>query len=486
MPNFQGNYLASNLDIYDPSSGERVPLAQRFKKFTTKNQGIRILAFGFIFDFTGNARNTVVTRVEETVKEEWFQQAIRDREVDLFLVAGHASLRSPEYDVIYKAIRGEQWDTPIQFFGGHTHIRDYVKYDRKAFGLESGRYMETIGFMSISGLRTGGKEKPHTLETTDKPNALAMRVSPTFSRRYIDNNLFSFYYHTSLNKTTFPTPLGLNVSASISLARKAMKLDTRFGCAPTDLWTNRAPYPSKYSIFTWLQDLVLPAMINDTSRSDIPRIVLTNTGAIRFDIFKGPFTIDTTYTVSPFTSGFRFIKDVPLDIAEKLLIILNNEVPQLSPTLPSLRAKMPVRLEQKTPNPPHQIPLNSDQIPLSGPQTPNLAPGYTTHDDGGTDGDDTLHSPINFYRVPNCIESRIGFPFSSQLPSPQNPSLQQQEQQPETVDFVYVDFIENYILLGLKFLGTDFAVGDTDTYMRGVSMTRVIEKWVEGNWGGKC
>lgn len=54
VPNFKDGYLASNLDIYNPETGDLEPLARRFKKFTTKNQGIRILAFGFIFNFHDN------------------------------------------------------------------------------------------------------------------------------------------------------------------------------------------------------------------------------------------------------------------------------------------------------------------------------------------------------------------------------------------------------------------------------------------------
>src|ERR1700748_1824035 len=67
VPNFKDGYLASNLDIYNPNNGKLEPLAPRYKKFKTKNQGIRILAFGFIFDFQGNANNTVVHPVEDTV-----------------------------------------------------------------------------------------------------------------------------------------------------------------------------------------------------------------------------------------------------------------------------------------------------------------------------------------------------------------------------------------------------------------------------------
>ena len=158
VPNFKGKYLASNLDYIKPETGETIPMAQRFRKFTTKNQGIRLLAFGFLFDFTGNSNNTVVQPVEKTIQETWFQDAIRE-DVDLFLVIGHVTLHGPEYKALYKAIRSENWDTPIQFFGGHSHIRDYARYDSKAYALQSGRYMETIGWMSIDGIKGKGKKK---------------------------------------------------------------------------------------------------------------------------------------------------------------------------------------------------------------------------------------------------------------------------------------------------------------------------------------
>ena len=189
-----------------------MPLAPRFKKFTTKHQGIRVLAFGFIFDFTRNANNTVIQPVRETIKEKWFQEAIRDRDVDLFLVAGHVPLRSEEFNSIFKAIREVQWDVPIQFFGGHSHVRDYSKYDSKAFALQSGRYMETVGFMSITGLATGGKRNEPISDALKDSKAMAPLNSPQFARRYIDNNLFSYYHHTSLNSTSFPTSRGQNVS----------------------------------------------------------------------------------------------------------------------------------------------------------------------------------------------------------------------------------------------------------------------------------
>ena len=485
VPDFEDNYLASNLDIFDPKTGELVPLAPRYKKFTTKNQGIRIIAFGFLFDFTDNYNNTIVQPVEKTILEDWFQKAIRDRETDLFLVTGHVAIDSEEYKNIYKAIRNVQWDVPIQFFGGHSHIRDYRKYDSKAYALESGRYMETIGFQSISGLSTGNK--------------VGIMSSPTYSRRYIDNNLFSFYHHTSLNSTTFPIPHGRNVSSMISSARKDLKLDHQFGCAPIDFWTNRVPYPNNNSIFSWLEQLVLPDMVLDETRGDKPRIVIVNTGAMRFDIFKGPFTIDTTFTVSPFASGFRYIKDVPFAVADKMLRMLNNQGEILSQASPKLKSWMLAPPEQMSipadiivtspeSSPSFQA-FNSPQRPLTPTKDDDdLTPGYTTKDDAGTDGDDTIHSPLSFYRVPNCIEARIGLdsPNRDIPPSPLPPNHPLTFQNPGTVDVVYLEFIQPWILLASYFLGSELNVTDTKPYMEGRDFTGMIANWVEENWKGDC
>jgi 2',3'-cyclic-nucleotide 2'-phosphodiesterase (5'-nucleotidase family) len=112
VPDFKGNYLASNLDIYNPETGKLEPLAPRYKKFTTKNQGIRVLAFGFLFDFTGNANNTVVQRVKDTIKEEWFLEALEDKDIDLVIVIGHVDIRSDEYSILFKTIRSVHSDTP--------------------------------------------------------------------------------------------------------------------------------------------------------------------------------------------------------------------------------------------------------------------------------------------------------------------------------------------------------------------------------------
>jgi 2',3'-cyclic-nucleotide 2'-phosphodiesterase (5'-nucleotidase family) len=449
VPNFKGNYLASNIDILDPKSGERIPLAARYRKFTTKNQKLRVLAFGFLYNFNGNANNIFVQKVEDTIEEKWFQEAIRDRDLDLVLVTGHVALRDDitgrEYTNIFRAIRQVRWDIPIQFIGGHTHIRDYRKYDSKAHGIESGRYMETIGFMSIDGVKT----------------------KPKFDRRYIDNNLFSFLHHTELNESTFPTEAGQNVSKSIRHDRKALDLGKVYGCAPQHYWVNRAQYPGNDSLFTWLEKDVLGSLVT----SKRPSMVLINTGAIRFDIFQGPFTKDSTFSVSPFTGGFKILKDVPTEAASRVLELINNAkkvLEQSDPCLSGIYLAPPQQLGvPKDIVPEMSFESSQSQTPF---QKPHLVPGYTTKDDAGEDGDDTLHSPVSFYRVPNCIQTNVGI----------------SEPEPETVDMIFLDFIQPWILQALLISGREYTPADAKTYMNGTSMIQLLVEWIGENWAKAC
>ena len=152
VPDFRDRYLASNLDIAHPETGKRTQMSRRYKIFTTAKQNLRILSMGFLFDFTGGASNVFVTPVEETVKTQWFQDAIKEKDIDVFIIIGHVAPRSHEWKTVYTEIRKRHWDTPILFFSGHSHVRDFVQLDSKAVALQSGRYLETIGFLSISGI----------------------------------------------------------------------------------------------------------------------------------------------------------------------------------------------------------------------------------------------------------------------------------------------------------------------------------------------
>ena len=463
VPNFADRYLASNLDYIDPITGEATPMSQRYKKFQTKNQKLNVVAFGFLFDFTGNSNNTRVQKVADTIKEEWFQNAIREKS-DVFVVIGHIGLRMDELKKIFQAIRAQNWFTPIAMFGGHAHVRDAIAFDSRAYGIASGRYFETIGWLSVDGI--------------PKSSAEVHTKSVSFNRRYIDNNLLGLYAHTGLNETTFHTDHGRNVSKMITHARKELDLDKRYGCAPQDFWMARTPYPNNDSIFSLVDQQILPAILSNKSSDAIPRLAIINTGAIRFDIFKGPFTVDTTYIVSPFQSKMAYIPAVEYSVAKKVLTLLNKETKILEMPGQDPRTMGPPEQWQITqdivyPNlPPVKSFLQGDnQKPLSPAKgDPDLVGGYTTKDDIGTDGDDAIHSPINFYLQPNCIQSEIDFP---------------KEGAPEKVDLIFTDFITDFVLMALKFCGGDYdrtavKVWDEQPF------TDMLAGWIKKNWKGDC
>lgn len=484
MPNFQDKYIASNLDVIDPKTGERVPLSQRYKKFKTKNQGINIVAFGFLFDFTGNANNSFVQKVEDTVREKWFQDAIHEQ-TDVFIVIGHVGLRMPEFKTIFTAIRKQNWDTPILVFGGHAHVRDARIFDSKSIAMASGRYFETIGWMSVDGLKSQ--------EGRNSPGGLSSAASgPKFTRRYIDNNLYGMYHHSGTNASTFDTKHGQRVTNMITRARKALNLDYQFGCAPKDLWMSRVPYDSEDSIFSWIQNEVFPGIISNPKRKDKARLAIMNTGGIRFDIFKGPFTTDSTFIVSPFVSGFNYIPDVPYHIAKNIIVLLNGAgkifaeagydtkfltvLPQqmfsadVAPDAEvDVETDQPdsvddsVQLELRSLKMQHPSDDDDEQIILTG--------GYTTVDDLGTDGDDTVHKPVKFYNVPNCVQSEIGFPEDGS--------------EPDVVDLVFLDFVQPWIVLALKFSGGTQGAADVEQYMEG-TFTYKLSEWIKDNWSGDC
>jgi 2',3'-cyclic-nucleotide 2'-phosphodiesterase (5'-nucleotidase family) len=102
------------------------------------------MAFGVLFDFTGNANTTKVTKAKDMVREDWFQHAVNyEQPIDMFVVLGHNPAGRPggvsTLPIIFEAIRALKPDTPITMLAGHAHARDTVIYDNKAVSIASGQ-----------------------------------------------------------------------------------------------------------------------------------------------------------------------------------------------------------------------------------------------------------------------------------------------------------------------------------------------------------
>ncbi|KAH9024479.1 hypothetical protein EDB83DRAFT_2320093 [Lactarius deliciosus] len=134
----------------------------------------------------------------------------------------------------------------------------------------------------------------------------------TVNRRYLDPNRVTYKAEKS--------PKGLKrwprdlTSTSI------------FGTALRDYTLSRGPFPSSGSLLSLIPDQVLPtALTENNTRANIPNIIITDSGSLRFDIYAGLYTKNDQLTASPFTDSFVFIVGVPLSVASAVLLALNGE-----------------------------------------------------------------------------------------------------------------------------------------------------------------
>lgn len=452
---FKSNYVSTNVE-YKLQNGTFVPMGQRYKYFMTPMQKIRILAFAFLFDFTRYNSGTKVEPIMKVLDEDWFKDILIDHpadEVDLLVIFGHIPVTHNDEELfqLHLFLRKYYPKTKIQYFGGHSHIRDFSVYDDYLTGLQSGRFCETAGWLSINLNPTG-----NDLKGVDK-------VESTFSRSYIDFNLDSFMYHTNISSSEeFNTELGLNVSRHINEVRRELNLEEIIGFVRnSNYFMDYVSIQNPKSIFKLLTDKVLPTLEvgNQNITTSDQRLIIINTGSIRYDLYKGPYTLDSQYIISPFENDWVKLT-LPKHIAIKI-------APKLNEWLYIIRSANDNTLDNRRLLPEHQYSrllkdysssknfakyseqhYFKNQIPerfqeigelKSASRKSRLSKGYVTHDDFGHDGDDTLHRPVVNHPIPNVVQSKELFDSDEDSP----------------VDVVFYSFITPNVLWALKEIGFD-------------------------------
>ncbi|KAG7664822.1 uncharacterized protein J8A68_001639 [[Candida] subhashii] len=391
---FPDNYISSNVE-FGLENGTFVPFGKKYRYFRTPIQGIRTLAFGFLFNFDRFNNGTRVTPIARAIKQAWFKEVLetyKDK-VDLIVIAGHTPITRewPEFHILHSALREYYPNTVIQYFGGHSHIRDFVVIDKLSTGLQSGRYCETVGWTSIN--------------IQDKQG---LEVRDRFSRSYIDFNLHSFLHHTDKTEDEFHTKNGVSLSQYIVDTRDELQLNSAIGhVRHSNYYVDYVPLDHPSNIFNLLTSKILHTLEPDKDvQSEEERIVIINTGSIRYDLYKGPYTIDSQYIVSPFENLWVKLT-VPKSIGSRVAKILNDDgyiVQGEGPEKPS-------QIDNRRLLPPHhyfnsmKLQQKRDQIPFDMEVDERLSKGYVTHDDFGQDGDDTVHRAVVNYPIPNVVES---------------------------------------------------------------------------------
>ncbi|TVY17093.1 Secreted protein [Lachnellula arida] len=471
-------YVTSNVQIYNPATSQFEYIGSKYRYFTTPH-GLRIMTFGVLFDFTGNSNVSKVIKAADLVKQQWFLDAVNFCEpVDLFLLIGHNPIHGSgsTFGLIHDTIRNLRPNTPIQAFGGHTHIRDFTVYDDKSTGLESGRYCETLGWLSMSGINSStfnGNIKPRGVPNPTRKATNTSTSGLVYSRRYLDWNRLTFEYHaTNSQDSTFDYHSGLRVSGDITDVRKKLNLTSLYGCAPATYCQSCQPFESSGNIFS-LVSTALGATVINSSRSSIPRYIILNTGSIRFDLVKGPFTYDDSFIVSPFTDAFQYIANVPYDMAHRVLASLNGAtLPDKRNSAGSTWGSMPLVVERDSCIDPTVglISGTTGELKTRGiSRRQTVGPGYTTTDAFGTDGDDTIHSKIASYAQPNYVQGNASFPVDGTTPA--------------AVDVIFLDYFASTVITVLNAMGANYTTADLSYYLDPSFTTQsYLPEYAKSNW----
>lgn len=406
---FKDKYVSSNVE-YITQDGKKVPFGNKFVYFETKNTHYRVLTLSFIFNFKKVNERAKVTPLVEEVQKEWFNNLLKQypsSKIDLILVFGHIPVTDPderEINLLHECLRSFYPNTTIQYFGGHTHIRDFVAMDNRSTCLQSGRFSETVGFLSINDIAS-----PHK--------------KPRFFRRYLDFNKRSFKFHSHTAKLT--TKVGRYVSSRINALREILDLDHQYGVVSQTYYMTARPIESDSNIYQLFKTYILPRLNSTLTDVTINRIVMMNTGAIRYDLYKGPFTKDTEYIVLPFENTWNYI-ELPLMIATRIEEFLNN---------------FPYVIQSLSPPETHTFKFMAQDRSRDCPtiNVPDFSEGFTTTDDFDCEGDDTPHNTKIIYPIPNVIQS-------TQLVS---------NEANDPVHFVFFSFLTDDILAAANAIGAE-------------------------------
>lgn len=477
VPAQHGRYLSSNVNIsiYDEAQGRNVShvMGQRFAKYKTA-RGRRVTSLGVLFNFKGQDHGITIQDPKDMVKEAWFADAIREQP-DVFLLSGHMPVSRDQWPIVVEAIRAVHATVPIVILGGHTHIRDCTTYDAHSVGLESGRYLETIGWLGVNLTESnaGGHLK--------------------FSRTYIDANRRNFAFHAGLTDSShLDTRKGRSITHAMAKIATDWNLTQRYGVAPQDYYLDRVDMKSNHSLLNLLSQQILPTIVSSSNpeRRGKPNIIVANSGAQRFDLYAGNFTRNDNFIVSPFTDKFMFIPDVPFQYADQVLERLNrrgayskragdDESGDGAYAMGHVDAIYSKWRQQQASNEAardlQRLDARVDAARRGGDDDKNSPTlGYVTRDScPNTDtADDTVHTAIPFVAQPDYIAS----PLSGNSTAVGSSDL---------IDVVFVDFIVPDVVSILNSLQTEKVYRNEDAKQWGTLETNdVFVEWARRNWQG--
>jgi len=336
--------------------------------------------------------------------------------------------------------------------------------------LESGRYMETIGQSNIRRgvretdlrlLRLDEYEFPGRINAMSLTSVLGLALDKqeeeqkknlTFTRRYLDQNRITYEFHTDQNNRTFDTAHGVSITNGLNQLAVDFDLSFVFGTAPNNFFLTRAPFPSNESVLSLFIGEAAPvALAINNTRANIPNIICSNSGELRFDIFEGVFNRNDQFTALPFADAFLFLADVPLSIGSQVLGALNGPDSKRKRAT-SAREILSREEDYKRGNVDRRYRewlremVERDDVGKRAAQ--NLTLGYVTTDGCPGVGDDVPHEALPFFDTPDFICST----------TPDLPAN-------STIDLVFINFVESDIFDAFKSIpGANFSKSAVESY----------------------
>ena len=247
---------------------------------------------------------------------------------------------------------------------------------------------------------------------------------------------------------------------------RSFDLQRIFGWAPHSYFLNRYPTSHPASLINLYATKVFNSVLSpppERRQTSVMPVFLFNTGAARFDIFKGALTKDDQLAVVPFENAMWYLRDLKRELVDEVLEFLNRRG---EPEYTSSRSSM---AEQDA----YNAMLLADSLQLSATRraqarafalaTPQndqshldaararakLTYGYVTSDTcGPTPGDDTPHRPLPVFDIPDFV-----------LSTRPEGSLSEAE---DAVDLVFYEFIAPLVIDAINSLQSHRKYGKED------------------------
>lgn len=305
IPEWDGHYLTSN-SLYEPTAQ---PLGSRY--CILKGRASTILTFGFLFNFPGHSKNTIVENVQDAVRESWFQDALMNEKYDTILVMAHMHVTDPLVQVILDAIR-KHTSCSVAFVTGHTHLRRYEVLDENSVSFEAGRFLDTIGFLSWN--------------PADAATGSPLSSEEKFPHLFIDtkrDTLIELLHQTDNSIRTLPTMEGIRLTDKIHTTQDEMGLLETVGCSP-HIYSLSTPMNKDLSLWGLYIHQIIPQRLLQTPG----KVYVEGTGSLRYDLMNGKILLDDVISICPFN---QTIHEIAVDVsAAKLLEALDITLPPSS------------------------------------------------------------------------------------------------------------------------------------------------------------